>query len=196
MKGIAKLWLITILIEMMIQSPLIAYDPEDIQYKFSLTDSTLVFHGSFRTVSSPDCLLEIFFNYNHIKALASEGMEVQLVDQGTDWSLIRYKFRRFIFFENTSEWQRKLNRENQVLDIKLVSSVNNQAAMPRMISSSGSFKVREQGDEIIVEYHQSCRLTKTLITELFLKILRNEAIQFMQKLMEYTNTNCIDKPVK
>ncbi len=196
MKRIEKIWLLTILIDIVIQAPLIAYDPGDIQYKLSLTDSTLIFYGSFRTVSRPDCLLEIFFNYNHIKALASEGMEVQLVDQGTDWSLIRYKFRRFIFFENTSEWHRKLDRENQVLDIKLVSSVNNQTAMPGMISSSGWFKVREQGDEIIVEYHQSCQLTKTLITELFLKILRNEAIQFMQKLMEYTNTNCIDIPAR
>jgi len=182
----------TFMIALMVQLPLIAADPEDIQYKISQTDSTLTFYGSFRTNSSPDCLFEIFLNYNHIKALASDGMEVQLVDQGNDWNLIRYKFRRFIFFENISEWQRKIDRENQVLNIKLVSSVNNQTAMPGMISSSGFYKVREQGDGIIVEYHQCCQLTKTLFTELFIKILRNEAIHFIEKLAEYSNENCSD----
>lgn len=174
---------------------ILADDPENFQCRFTITDSTLSFYGSFTTNKSPDCLLEIFLNYNHIKALAPDDMDVQLVDQGNDWNQIRYKLQKFIFFENISEWHRKLDRGKQILDFTLVSSVNNQAAMPEMITSSGSYHVKEQGGDIIVEYYQHCQLTKTFITDVFLKMLKNEAIHFMERLSEYTNTNCSDIPV-
>jgi len=81
------------------------------------------------------------------------------------------------------------------LDFNLVSSVNNQVAMPKMIASSGFYHVKKQGVDLIVEYYQQCQLTKSIITNLYLKILRNEAIHFIKKLSEYSDTNCSDMPV-
>ena len=94
--------LLIILIALMEIVPAGANDPDEIQYKFTLTDSTLTFYGSFKTSRSPECLLEIFFNYNHIKALAPDDMEVHLVDQGSDWNLISYKLHKFFIFENST----------------------------------------------------------------------------------------------
>jgi len=177
------------------QPAIFASGPDDIQYKFTQTDSTLSFYGSFKTNKNPGCLLEIFLNYNHIKALAPDIMEVQLIDQGNNWNRIEYKFQKFIFFENISVWHRELDREKQRLDFNLVSSVNNQVAMPKMIASSGFYHVKKQGVDLIVEYYQQCQLTKSIITNLYLKILRNEAIHFIKKLSEYSDTNCSDMPV-
>jgi hypothetical protein len=167
----------------------------DIQCKFTQTDSTLSFYGSFKTNKRPACLLEIFLNYNHIKALAPDAIEVQLIEQGNNWNRIRYKFQKFFFFENISVWQRNLDREKQRLDFTLVSSANNQVIMPEMIASSGFYNVKKQGEDLIVEYYQQCQLTKSLITNLYLKILRNEAIHFIENLSEYSNANCIDMTV-
>ena len=166
----------------------------DIQYKFTQTDSTLSFYGSFKTNKSPDCLLEIFFNYKHIKALAPDAKEVQLINQGSNWNRIRYIYQKFIFFENISVWHRKLDLEKQRLDFILVSSLNNTVTIPKMISSSGFYQVKKQGEDIIVEYYQHCQLTKSLVTNLYLNIVKNEAIHFMEKLLEYSNTICSDKP--
>ncbi len=183
-------WLI-----IMVRPAIFASGPDDIQYKFTQTDTTLSFYGSFKTNKSPECLLEIFFNYYHIKALAPDIMEVKLIDQGNNWNRIEYKFQKFIFFENISLWHRNLDREKQRLDFILVSSVNSQVTMPKMIASSGFYHVKKQGEDLIVEYYQQCHLTKSFFTNLYLKILKNEAIHFIEKLSEYSNENCSDMPV-
>ncbi|OFY64001.1 MAG: hypothetical protein A2V64_12380 [Bacteroidetes bacterium RBG_13_43_22] len=85
-----------------------------------------------------------------------------------------------------------MNPGKQRLDFTLVSSENNQGTMPEMIASSGFYNVKRQGEDLIVEYYQLCQLTKSLITNLYLKILRNEAINFIEKLSEYSNENCSD----
>ncbi len=190
-----KILLLFTLLIIMVPQTAFADKKNDIQYKFTQTDSTLSFYGSFKTDKSPECLLEIFLNYNHIKALAPDAMEVQLIDQGNNWNRFRYIYQKFIFFENISVWHRKFDMEKQRVDIILESSVNNLAKVPRMISSSGFYRIKKQGDDIIVEYHQECQLTKSSITNLLLGTLKNEAIHFMKKLFEYSNTICGDKPV-
>ena len=167
----------------------------DIQYKFTQTDSTLSFYGNFKTIKSPDCLLEVFLNYNHIKALAPDAKEVQLINQGINWNKIRNIYQKFIFFENISVWNRKLSMEKQRLDFILVSSLNNTATIPKMISSSGFYQVKMQGEDIIVEYYQYCQLTESIVTNLYLNIVKNEAIHFMERLLKYSNAICRDKPV-
>jgi hypothetical protein len=166
-----------------------------IQYKFTKTDSSYSFYGSFKINAYPACLLEIFFNYKHIKALAPDAKEVLLIEQGSDWHKIRYKYQKFIFFENISVWHRTLDIEKQRVDFILVSSENNQATMPRMISSSGFYRVNKHGEDIIVEYFQECQLIKTSITNLYLYRVKREVIQFMNWFSEYANTICSDKPV-
>lgn len=71
----------------------------NIQYRFTQTDSTLAFYCSFKTIIRPDCLLEIFLNYGHIKALAPDAKEVQLIDQGINWNKIRYIYKKFLFLK-------------------------------------------------------------------------------------------------
>jgi hypothetical protein len=85
--------------------------------------------------------------------------------------------------------------EKQKVDVILESSINNLVKVPGMISSSDFYRIKKQGDDIIVEYHQECQLTKSSITALLLGTLKNEAIHFMKKLFEYLNTICGGNPI-
>ncbi|MCU0462830.1 MAG: DUF488 domain-containing protein [Bacteroidales bacterium] len=160
---------------------ILVFGQNDIRYSFTQTDSTLSFFGSFKTDAGTDCLLEIFYNYHHIKALAPSTMEVQLIDQGEGWNRFRYIYRDFIFFENVSVWNRKLDVENLRVDVYLESSVSNLAAVPKMISSYCFFRIKKQGEETIVEYHQQCQLTKASLTNLLLRTT-SDALTFYYSL--------------
>lgn len=76
----------------------------------------------------------------------------------------------------------------------LESSLNNTVALPKMITSSGYYQVKKQGKDVVVEYYQRCQFTKSLLTDLYLNIIKNEAIQFMERLLEYSNKICSNKP--
>jgi hypothetical protein len=113
-----------------------------------------------------------------------------LIDQGSNWNQISYIYQKFIFFRNKTVWYRILNKENQRVDFTLVSSENNQTIMPRMISSSGFYQIKQQGEHSIVEYYQQCQITEELITKLYLNRAKKEAIKFMHKFSEYASTFC------
>jgi hypothetical protein len=160
------------------------------QYLFTQTDSSYTFNGSFEIDADPKCLLEICFNYEHIRALAPDAEEVILIDQGVNWNQIKYTYQKYFFFENMSAWYRKLDEENMRVDFTLLWSTNNLAIMPRIISSSGFYKIIPKENNILVEYHQNCLLSKESITNYYLDRVKKEAISFMRLFSEYASENC------
>ena len=190
MSGKIKIWFAIVFIIVLIPISFFAQNPNDIKYKFTQTDSSYTFYGSFRVDANPECLLKISFEYKHIKALNHEAKEVKLISQGSNWNQISYTHQKFAFFKNKTVWHRILNEENQRVDFTLISSENNLAIMPRMISSSGFYQIKQQGEYCIVEYYQQCQLTEELITKLYLNRAKKEAIKFMLKFLKYADTFC------
>ncbi|MEN8119471.1 MAG: hypothetical protein ABFS35_03955 [Bacteroidota bacterium] len=185
-----KIWWIIVLVFVFIPVKKYAQESKGIQYKFTETDSTYSFLGSFKTRAEPGCLLEMCFNYEHIRALGVFAKEVLLVDEGSGWNQIAYHYQKFIIFENKSVWHRKLNEEKQRVDFTMVSSKNSHSVMPCMVSSSGFYQVRQQGTCQIVEYYQECQLTTAVITSLYIDIMKNEVIKFMYRFSDYADTHC------
>jgi len=167
-------------------------EPDDIKYTFTQTDSTYSFSGSFKIKANTDCLLDICFLHEHIRALAPDAKDVLIIDQGNDWNKISYIYKKYIYFENKSVWYRKRDREKQRIDFSLISSENNKTIMPKMLSSSGFYQINNGEKEIIVQYFQHCQLTKSSITKLYLNKVKKEAIQFIHRFSEYANTICKD----
>jgi len=188
--GKIKIWFTIVLVIVLIPTKLFAQEPNDIKYKFTQTDSSYTFYGSYKINVNPKCLLEISFNYEHIRALASDAEEVQLIDLGSNWNQISYIYQKFTFFKNKSVWHRILNEENQRVDFALVSSENNHSIMPRMTSSKGFYQIKQQGEYSIVEYYQQCQLREGLITKLYLDSAKKEAIKFLHRFFKYADTFC------
>ena len=169
---------------------LFAQVPDDIKYKFTQTDSSYTFYGSFSIKANPECLLEITFNFEHIRALAPDAKEVLLIEEGSNWNQLSYTYQKFILFKNKTIWHRMLNKENKRVDFTLMSSENNTAVMPRMISSSGYYQIKQQGEYFIMEYYQQCQLTEESITKLYLNRAKKDAIKFIHKFSEYAEAYC------
>ncbi|MBI9053368.1 MAG: hypothetical protein JEY96_06090 [Bacteroidales bacterium] len=181
-----------ILVHLLMTLTTFAKEPDDIKYTFTQTDSTYSFSGSFKIKANPNCLLDICFQHEHISALAPDAKEVLIKDQGNDWNQISYTYQKFIYFENKSVWNRKFDKENMRVDFTLISSKNNHAIMPKMVSSSGYYQISMKDEEITVKYSQQCQLTKSSITNLYLNRVKKEALQFMYRFLKYANTICND----
>ena len=188
--GKIKIWFTILLLIVIIPLKICVEEPDDVQYKFTQTDSSYTFYGSFRINANPECLLEISFNYEHIRALAPDAEEVRLIDKGNNWNQISYTYQKFTFFKNKTVWHRVLNEENQRVDFTLVSSENNLSIMPRMISSKGFYQIKQQGEYSIVEYYQQCQLREGLITKLYLDSAKKEAIKFLHRFFKYADSFC------
>lgn len=170
--------------------PMILFASNDIQYTFDQTDSSYSFFGRFVINAEPECLLRISFNYEHIQALAPDAKEVRLINSGCDWNRISYTYHKYIFFENTSVWLRKLDQDKQRVNFVLVSSNNNLAMMPALTASSGYYQIKQVNDYTVVEYYQECRLTEKSITKLYLSRMKGEAVEFINRFAAYASEHC------
>lgn len=166
----------------------------DVYYHFTQSDSSYTFYGSFKIHADPECLLEICFNHEHISALAQDAKEVSLIDQGNNWNQISYSYQKYIFFENKTVWHREISKEKQRVDFILISSDNNRAMMPRIISSSGFYQIRSCGESILVEYYQACEISVEPITKLYLNRMKKEAVDFIYQFSEYAMVHCKKSP--
>ena len=162
----------------------------DLQYKFTQTDSSYSFAGSFLINANTDCLLDICFQIEHIQALAPDAEEIVLVREGPEWNEIRYRYKKFIYFENKSLWSRKLDREKKRVDFTLISSENNKAIMPKMVSSTGYYQITTSEYGVVLTYYQQCILAKSALTNIYLNKIEKEAVQFLHRFSEYANVIC------
>jgi hypothetical protein len=181
---------LTTVFSVLIPMTVLTADGNDIQCIFNQNDSSYSFFASFRINADPKCLLRISFNYEHIRAVASDAKDILLLDSGSNWNRISYTYQKYIFFENTSVWLRKLDREKQRVDFTLVSSKNNLVLIPMLISSSGYFQIKQDKDFAIVEYYQECRITEKAITKLYASRMKNEAVKFINLFAVYASENC------
>jgi hypothetical protein len=185
-----------LLILAMISSISLAGQDENIDYKFNITDSSYSFYGSFKIRADVTCLLEITFNYDHLRAMVPDAKEVILLDQGINYNKIKYIFQKYLLFVNTSVWNRVLDAPGQRVEFTLVSSENNLSIMPQLISSRGYYQIIQQDGYQMMEYYHECRVTEKTITKLYLNQLKDEAIGFIYLFSEYACEYCNCSPFK
>jgi len=189
--GHNKKWLLLLLIPAIICSvQVFARENDGIYFSFSQTDTSYTFYGSFNIIAEAACLIDICFNYDPIKAMAVDASSVELIKEGENRNKIKYTYRKFPFLKNESVWYRALNRENSRVDFLLVSSENNNSIMPRMISSSGYYKVSQLNGILSVEYFQQCRLTKSILTDLYRNYMKKKAVEFLHVFKDYSEKHC------
>ena len=165
-------------------------DSSNVQCAFSNTDSSYYFYGTYTVKGDINCLMNMCFDYYHISKLAPDAKEVTLVEQGDGWNKIKYVFQRFEILENTSVWYRKLNLEKRRVDFVCTSSINNNRLLPKLITSSGFYKFTPVGSMVKVEYYQNCKLEKGTIAKIYINAVKKGAVQFIQRLLEYSLQAC------
>ncbi len=167
-----------------------AQENREIIWNFTRSDTGYFFNGSFKLIADPACVLNLCFEYDHIRALAPDAQAVTLEDMGPCWNRIAYVYRKYYIFRNKSLWNRVLDTTKQRVDFTLLSSINNLSVMPVMISSSGYYKVSSRNDTTTVEYYQQCRLRGAPLTSFYMKKAEEEALHFMQRFYEYAVAHC------
>ncbi|MBN1597217.1 MAG: hypothetical protein JW894_02900 [Bacteroidales bacterium] len=166
-----------------------------IQYSLTETDTSYTFKGTFKINADPGCLINIFFSYEHLCALAPDAV-VTLTEKGDVWNQVGYLYKKYGYFENRSEWFRELDKQHYKVKFTLISSENNKSIMPVMKSSSGYYQVKKKDNFYIVIYYQECTLSESALTNIYLNKAEKEAIIFLERLAEYSCTHCgVSSPI-
>lgn len=169
---------------------ILAQATDEIHYTFTQTDTSYIFYGNFHLSADPKCLLDICFDPEHLIELAPDAREVTLTSQGSKWNQLRYTYRKYLFFENTSLWDRQLDEDKLRVNFSLAWSENNLSVMPHIRSSSGFYQITPENEYSLVEYYQMCIVTDISLTGFYIDNTKKEAINFLHRFSAYARDHC------
>ncbi|HRZ42098.1 MAG TPA: hypothetical protein P5228_05280 [Bacteroidales bacterium] len=163
---------------------------DNIYYTFTHTDTTYAFYGRFKIDARLDCVMQLCFNFQHIREMAADASKVELIGEGENWNKIKYTYELYPLYKNESIWYRKKDLENQRINFTLISSKNNRSFMPTVISSSGYYRFRQVQGTVWVEYFQQCRFTRSYLISFYLNFLKGKAVDFLHVFYDYSRNHC------
>jgi len=172
--------------------PIILYGSQkkELDYEFIQEDTYYSFRGSFIVKAELDCLISVTYDFEHISKYALGAKSIELVRQGENWNEVTYIYRKFIIFENKSTWRRTLKRDEQKVVFEMISSKNNINIMPKMLSSTGYYQIKQEKECYRVEYFQEGKLKPGFLKDTYINNAKKEAIKFLLEFKEYIEKTC------
>lgn len=136
------------------------------------------------------CLMDVVYAFEHISRFASGAESVQLVEEGEDWHVVAYTYRRLLILENQSTWRRTLDRQGHRVVFEMLTSRNNLRILPRVLSSHGHYRIDGEGGTYRLEYFQECQLEGGILKGNYMERADREAEAFLGGLRDYVEGTC------
>ena len=162
---------------------------DGVYYEFNHVDSCYSFRGSFVIKAEFDCLISVLYDFKHLKNFISSAHSIILIQQGENWYDVCYTFKKF-FFTNKSIYRKTLKLEEQKIVFKMISNRQNTNLFPKVLSSSGYYRIKCESTGYAIEYFQECKIKSTFLKNMYIKKAKKESTKFMLELREYVERTC------
>ena len=121
--------------------------------------------------------------------IISSAKSIILIQQGENWYDVCYTFKKF-FFTNKSVYRKTLKFEEQKIVFKMISNKQNTNLIPKVLSSSGYYRIKRESTGYEIEYFQECKIKSTFLKKLYFNKAKKESIKFLLELKEYLKKTC------
>ena len=164
-----------------------------VTHSFVHTKTHYTFEGRFDARADLDCLLHIFYDYDHFKALMSHVKDIRLDREGDAWYEVTYTYRNF-FYEAVSTFRRTMDPESGRVRDDLVRVRQKGIVAPEIHSIRGYYRLTPRGDGVRVTFHQEGEMEAALLGGFYFGFAEREAAAFMERVMTYAGEVCSATP--
>lgn len=181
-----------ILIPALLSLPIVlSGSPEkEFDYEFIQEDNYYSFRGSFHLHAESDCVIDVIYDFHNLSEYTLGAQSVERIQQGDNWYDVSYTYRKLFVLKNKSTWRRTLKRDEQKIVFNMLSSENNLEIMPELISSTGYYQIIMEKDGCRVEYFQECKLKPGFFKNMYINMVKQEAIKFFHEFKKYIERQC------
>ena len=161
----------------------------NLSYEFSQFDDHYTFRGSFYTVAEPQDLLHILFDFEHLTNFVTSPDSIVLVRKEKNCYEVCYAYRKLLL-ENKFTYRKTLIRERQKIIFELIASEQRDPTFPKVLSSSGYYEIKPDGQGYRVIYLEKVRIDSRLPNRVSYLMAKKEAVKFLQGLKKYVERKC------
>lgn len=156
----------------------------EIKNFLSIEDTVYTIEYSFETECSVYKLLEIFYDYNHMKEFGDgSSTTIAKIDDGGNWYHVEYRYKS-LFYRNRAVYRKELDFTNNRVLFELIEYEHNIGIIPRVLSSSGYYCILEGDNCNLVTYYQENILERPM-QWLYLKIVEDKTKRFLRSIRDY-----------
>lgn len=160
-----------------------------VRHSFVHSKTRYVFEGSFVSAADIDCLLHIFYDFEHFNVLMSHVDDIQLDRQGEGWYEVTYTYRN-LFYKAVSTFRRTLDLENHRVRDELIRLRQSGVVVPEIHSIMGFYHMTPCPEGIQVTFFQEGRMEATLLGGFYFGFAERQAAAFMERVKVYAKKVC------
>lgn len=164
-----------------------------VTHSFVHTKTRYTFEGRFDARTDLDCLLHVFYDYDHFKALMSHVQDIRLERKGDDWYEVTYTYRNF-FYEAVSTFRRTLDLKSGLVRDDLLRVRQKGMVAPAIHAIHGYYRMTPRDEGVRVILHQEGEMEASLLGRFYFGFAEREAAAFMERVMAYAGRVCREAP--
>lgn len=173
----------------------IGYSQEDgplsakVFYKFSRQGNVYSFSGKFPVNNNMNCLLDVIYDFDHLKRLHSDLDSVELIRRNAHSYEVRYSYKK-LFLTAKTIFRRELNKKQRIVTSEMIRHEQNSPSFPKPLFSRGYYRIREDKTGYWFEYFRECEIEPNSLNVLYFHIAEKEAINHLYTIKEYIEKTC------
>jgi membrane protein DedA with SNARE-associated domain len=160
-----------------------------VAYELFRDGNLYTFRGSFLTFSDPDCLLDILYDFDHLRKFVTCPNSFSLLQKGDNWHSFCCTYR-VLLSENKLIYRKTLKKEELRVTFEMIAGRQNIKLIPEVLSSSGYYEIMPKKDGYQVVYFHQDRLSPSFCRDIYLYLAKKEAVKFLQELKNYVEKEC------
>lgn len=160
-----------------------------VTHSFVHTKTRYTFEGGFNSRADLDCLLHVFYDYDHFKALMSHVQDIRLDRKGDDWYEVTYTYRN-LFYEAVSTFRRTLDPKRGLVRDDLLRVRQKGMVVPAIHAIHGYYRMTPRRDGVRVIFYQEGEMEASFLGGFYFSFAEREAAVFMERALTYVGKVC------
>ena len=160
-----------------------------VSYKFSRQGYTYSFVGKFPVNNNINCLMDIIYDFEHLKRFNSGVDNVELIRQDSHSYEVRYSYRK-LFLKAKTTFRRVLDKKRRIVTSVMIGHEQNSNLIPKPLASHGYYRIIEDKTGCWFEYFRECEIESKPLDRLYFYIAEKEAIKHLLTIKEYIEKTC------
>jgi hypothetical protein len=160
-----------------------------VYYKFSRHGNVYSFVGKFPVNNNINCLLDIIYDFDHLKKFNNGVDSVELIRKDSHSYEVRYSYHK-LFLKAKTTFRRVLNKEQRIVTSEMIGHDQNSILFPKPLASHGYYRIREDKTGCWFEYFRECEIEPKSLDGLYFYIAEKEAINHLYTIKEYIEKTC------
>jgi hypothetical protein len=159
-----------------------------VSYEFTQMGNLYRFRGTFSTSSNPNCLLHIFYDFDHLINFITRADSTILLHQGRNSYEVCYVYRKLLF-KSKFTYRKRLMQKEKRITFEMVSNEQSLLSFPKVLSSKGCYEIKHQAEGYTIVYFEEARIGSKLPCGA-VSMAKKEAIRFLEGLKEHVERKC------